>query len=511
MILPFFLLLILAWFFQNGRKHNGNRKNSIVPEKIAENANVIFSTLTLLLFIVFNLYLTDITPPAGPVNPAHLRNGYPNWLDQTLFWIGALTLFLSAIHQFCMNRFSHHASIFFGVILCIMIILQGIMQIRHGTWIWEKHPTWTLEEMDIQKKASLSFQGRQGHGLESSEITKQLEKSFLETRLAKFYRNSLLATDQGNAYELMATDRTPSMVVIERNDGFELKSPDSGKDRVRLTYSSFNKLTFQVEAGKAGYMVISYPFSNKWRSKINGKTSDIYRANGNLIATYVDKGNHTVTFQFYSHAMLIGVIVSCLTLWLIGIYFSLHTVSGTRRWTTLTVSTLLSLGAFLTWHLSLYNGENLPTEYQWTSIEFPPNENLSYGRPTRMSSIWSNEVPYNFYAGRAVDGDTQTAGFATNKRDSRSWWEVNLGRNRPIGEIAIHAGINGADNFPLHVYISENGENYKLITTIDIPSKIFPVRITIPETPAQFVRLARNQPGSLSLTEVEIFAPKDAL
>ena len=223
LMLPFIMLLILAWFFQNGRKHNGNINNSIVPEKIAENANVIFSTLTLFLFIVFNLYLTDITPPAGPVNPALLRNGYPNWLDHTLFWIGALTLFFAAIHQFFLNRFSHHASILIGVLLSIMISLQGIMQIRHGTWIWEKHPTWTLEEMDAQKKVSLSFSGHQGHNLESDEIIKQQEKSFLEPRLAKFYRNSLLATDQDEAYKLMATDRTPSTVVIERNDGFRKK------------------------------------------------------------------------------------------------------------------------------------------------------------------------------------------------------------------------------------------------------------------------------------------------
>ncbi len=511
MILPFLLLLILAWFYQTATQQNENRMNSIVPKKIADHATFIFATGTLFLFIVFNLFLTELTPPAAPVNPALLLGGgYPNWLDQSLLWIGTITLLFAAIHQFGMNRFSSHASIFFGVILCIMIILQGTLQIRHGTWIWEKHPTWTLEEMDAQKKASLSFQGRQGHGLESSEITKQIENSFLETRLAKFYRNALLATDQDNAYELMATDRTPSTVVIEGHDGFEIEAQDPGDDHIRLIYSSFNKLTFNLEAGKAGYMVISYPFSSQWSSQIDGEPSDMYRANGNLIATYVDKGNHTVTFQFYSKAMLFGVIVSCLTLWLIGIYFSLYTLSGNRRWITLTISIFLSLGAFLTWHLSLYNGENLSTEYQWSSIEFPPNDNLSYGRPTRMSSIWSDEVPYIFYAGRAVDGDSQTAGFATNKHDSRSWWEVNLGKTRLIGEIAIHAGINGADNFPLHVYSSENGKNYQLITTIDIPSKIFPVRITLPRTRARIVRLARTQPGPLSLAEVEIFAQRDA-
>ena len=508
MILPFLLLLILAWFYQTATQQNGNRMNSIVPKKIAEHATFLFATFTLLLYMGFNLYLTELTPPATPVIPALiLGGGYPSWLDQTLLWIGAITLLFAAIHQFGVNRFSHHASIFFGVILSIMIIFQGTIQIRHGTWIWGKTPTWTLEEMDAQKKASLSFKGRQGHGLESSEIPKQLEKSFLETRLAKFYRNALLATDQDNAYELMATDRTPRTVVLERNNGFAIEAQDPGNDQIRLIYSSFNKLTFNVEAGKAGYMVIAYPFSKQWSSYIDGEPSDIYRANGNLIATYVDKGNHAVTFQFYSTAMLIGVMVSCLTLLLIGIYFSLYTVSGNRRWITLTVSTLLSLGAFFTWHISLYNGENLSTEYQWSSIEFPPTENLSYGRPTRMSSIWSDEVPYNFYAGRAVDGDTKTAGFATNKHDNRSWWEVNLGRTRLIGEIVIHPGLDGAKNFPLQVYISENGENYKLITTITNSSNIFPVRVTIPATRAQFVRLARTQPGPMALKEVEIFTP----
>jgi hypothetical protein len=388
-----------------------------------------------------------------------------------------------------------------------MIILQGTLQIRHGTWIAEKQPTWTLEEMNTEKKASLSFKGIPGNAMGSGEIIKQLEKSFLETRLAKFYRNTLLATDQENAYERMATDRTPSTVVIERKDGFEIKTQDTGNDRIKLTYSSFNKLTFNVEASDAGYIVISYPFSDNWSSTIDGDASDMYRANGNLIATYVEKGNHIVTFQYLSTAALIGAIVSSLTLFSIGIYFSLYTVTGNQRWRTLTVSTFLSLGIFITWFISLHNGENLVTEYQWSSIEFPPNENLSYGRPTRMSSIWYDHMPYFYYAGRAVDGDTKTHGFITNKQDKRSWWVVNLGRTRQIGEIVIHAGIYGANNFPLNVYISENDENYKLITTINNSSNIFPVRVTIPGTRARFVMLARTQPGPMSLKEVEIFTP----
>jgi hypothetical protein len=67
MILPFIMLLILAWFFQTGTKQNGNIKNSIVPKKIAENANFIFAIFTFLLFIVFNLYLADPPPLQQPL------------------------------------------------------------------------------------------------------------------------------------------------------------------------------------------------------------------------------------------------------------------------------------------------------------------------------------------------------------------------------------------------------------------------------------------------------------
>ena len=258
-----------------------------------------------------------------------------------------------------------------------------------------------------------------------------------------------------------------------------------------------------------GILLLSYPFSTQWSSDIDGNPSDIYRANGNLIATYVEKGNHTVTFQYFSNAALIGVLVTCLTFLLIGIYFSQYIVREKLRWITLTVSTFLSLGAFLTWYISLHNGENLGTEYQWSSIEFPPNENLSYGRPTRMSSIKRAAYLYDVYAGKAVDGDTKSAGFATDKHDNHSWWEVDLGRTRVIGEIVIHAGIKGANNFPLHVYISEKGEHYKLIKTIHIGSKNFPIHVTIPPTRARIVRLARTQSGPMSLKEVEILSPRD--
>ncbi len=348
LLLPPIFMFVLAWFFRAGENETASRKTVIAPWHLLLLASAIFIAGFLLLA---GPGFTDYVP--AKIQPR------PGWVDTFIFWSGLFCLVLAAIRA---TRFP--VRIAAGCLLVCVVVFQGIVQLRYGTWIIQRQPTPTLEHMDQAKRASLAYAPADpGFGMESKTVIK---RGALASPWAAFYRQETNALPAASKSDAIAVPRP------EEPGRFPAPGEDiSGKDRVATAYTAFNRVVFDVDALRPGFLVLSVPFSPQWRASVDSRDSTVHRTDLNEQAVWLDSGKHKVEFRFHSPTAVAGMVISCLTAILTGVFLAWRSRPGGVRRAALIAVVLVPIGGFAWWWHSLYRGEDLRTKYVWVSPEQP--------------------------------------------------------------------------------------------------------------------------------------------
>ena len=114
-----------------------------------------------------------------------------------------------------------------------------------------------------------------------------------------------------------------------------------------------------------------------------------------------------------------GVVISCTVFAVIGLFICFRSSTGILRILVIIILLIISTGVFISWYNSLYNGDNLETEYTWHYQTPSITRNLAYGKKNWLSdsaaySRWT--FPHaswhlrqkNLYVSRFVDGNRKS-------------------------------------------------------------------------------------------------------
>jgi hypothetical protein len=398
------------------------------------------------------------------------------------------------------------------VVVAAVTCVQLLVHLRYGTWVQPKRDTPTLAQVKAQKRERLDYRQNAGRGLYTDVVLRQIERSVLEPFLGKVYRDHEVADDNDDAYVRMSRGRAPDVVVVE--GPLEAKPPvrqtvAAGEDRVRLVYSSFNRLTFEVVAGEVSFFGFGMPYSSRWAATVGGESVPVYRANGGAHAVVVPQGESRVDFRYSSPAAFWGTLLSFACLAALAAWSCHSHLAARRRRIWIAVSVALPLLLFVNWWHGLHHGDNLQTQFEWSSEGVPAAPNVAFGRPTAMSSIpYGAHRRHQYGSGKGVDGlRAAGSGFLTRKQ-SAPWWTVDLGEPRYLARIVLHDGRGGdeVNVRPLTIEASSDGERWSVIGTVGRPSAGDPIRITPPPgTNGRHVRVRASGSSYLGLDEVEIF------
>ncbi len=500
MLLPMMILLVLAWLFRRG-----DQPSVVWGRRLPIPLQTLVLGLSLIVYVTYYLFLEDDVPRAGFPLPARFRE-IPAWVYPVGFWLGVSVLGLAALHGI---RWRGRWIV--GALLALAVVSQTWVYLQHGTWVIPKRPTPTLAKMDKQKKIDMGYRGPPGNKLQSDLVGKKMTSSFLDQDLGKFYRNYIVVEDLDGAYEALAQRRTGHQIVVE---GYGGKSATDRKyveaddrDTVNLEEASFNRMVFTVEGHADGFFNLTAIDSHRWKATVDGEETRVYRANAGEQAVFMKAGRHRVEMRFMSAAAVAGMILSLVVLAGVGLFFGWRLTIGRLRIAILVASALLPVAIFCGWWSSLYGGDNLGTEYSWSSAQLPQPDNLAYGRPTSMSSIFRNQMPYPFYAGRAVDGDPVRTAFKTNRKRKLPWWQVDLGHPISIGRVVIHdgGGRSGKNHLPLKVMVSDDGASFELVKKVESRGTEKPWQIDMGGVSGRFVRLKSSGNRVMAFREVMVF------
>jgi len=369
--------------------------------------------------------------------------------------------------------------------------------------------------MTAEKQKKLDYHADlPGYGMGNNVVLRQAKRSYLEPFLGKIYTKHLNAENNEKAYALMEQGRTPDTVIVEQyKPGPEAKEQQPFRkisDRADLKYSSFNRLIFEAHASHPGFFGLAYPYTGHWQAFANGQKTPVYRANGASHAVRIPAGVSKVEFRYQSPASFWGMMLSCLTLGIIGLVAGLHTRKKSAAALIIAMSLTLSTCGFMLWYQSLYTGDNIGTAYRWTPEVSEHSSNLAYGKRTDMSSnYYGSAYPYIFASGRAIDGDrTPESGFMT-RLQKNPWWILDLHRPEMIGSVIIYESLRGPkyNTRPLKVAVSDDQKEWH---TTPVSNYGYPLKVIF-EKPvkARYVLIGASGYCRLAFDEVEAFLIED--
>ncbi|MBI5674614.1 MAG: discoidin domain-containing protein [Nitrospirae bacterium] len=492
-IIPSLMMLPLAWIVNAGTFSFRFKKQDVVLTP--------FIFLGLIALILIPLYLL----PVFLLKPA-LGYFTPHFLRKIPFRIEFLSVFfgMASLAALVLYEIYPRLKRVLGIFLCLMVLLQMGTILKYGTFIEKKVDNLTFQQMKVQKKEKLDFNFRQNPGLFHAVVLNHLSHSFMEPFLGKIYTQIIPVSSQDNAYKEMERERLPQQVFAE---GYDLekakvmneKNKNVKAGTVNLAFSSFNRLQFKVISPAPAIFGMAYPFTGHWRVWVNGEKVHVYRANGIAHAIEIPDGESLVEFRYWSKPFFWGMIVSCLTFAVIGLFVCFRGLKGLPRITGAVIVLIISAGGFMFWYNSLYRGHNLDTAYTWTYIPPANTPNLAYGKKTVVSyPLDSSEK--RFDSSSAVDGYIKPgAGF--------SFWKINealivdLKEPQRIKTIVLY----GEFKTNPEISFSQNGTRWQMGSFVIVKDSKNIMRIIF-EKPmdALFVKVKAID-SVLTIDEVEIY------
>jgi len=126
-------------------------------------------------------------------------------------------------------------------------------------------------------------------------------------------------SDEQTLVRLQDPDFRPDQVVL-LSDGKPSGQADGlSRDKVVITLYEPERVSVQVEANQAGYLVLADSWYPGWIASVDGQSSPIYRADYIFRAVALPPGQHAVVFEYRPMTFLWGALITLSSLVLAGI------------------------------------------------------------------------------------------------------------------------------------------------------------------------------------------------
>jgi len=500
MVLPFMFMLILAWMFQQKPV-----RLRLIGREITAYPVVPAAVVALIVFIIPKDFDYNELIDASRYVPANL-NVIPAVVSSVFFVSGAICL-ASIVLYGISNKLRTVAA----VIMVASVLTGTIAALRYGTWIVEGcQKTVTFAQMQNTLTRHLLYLDATGDRCRIM-TEEHLKRTFLEPTMARICRKYETVNSKEDAYQQLGKLREIDLAYIEGWQGKgNFSNSDPNIDSVKLKFSSFNNLIFDVVCAQPAFFVFSCPYSSRWQATIDGKIEPVYRCNAIEHAVRILPGKHSVEFRYCSPATSAGAVVSCLAFVAVIWYLCGNPRMVKIRRYALIAAMVFCVLLLMVIFYSFYNGGNIGTRYLWTSERIQPNlssrYNVAYGRKTTMS-----DVEMASYSSLGIDGDRDgTFGFfASDKK--QAWWQVDLGAEEDIHEIVIYKMRGGYSSLaiPFEVFLSPDGSTLSHKQTVTEKGTDDCWHISVPEIKTRFVGIRTLNSGLLSFSEVEVYKSND--
>ncbi len=458
--------------------------------------------MPLAVFVIMNVFADSYLSVSNVFVPEKI-NDISNSVHNYWFYLGVLNLVLAGAWIVCISK-AHSARNMVLACLAVGIFSQTALSMRYGTWVEENKVMPTLSQLDRNKYDEFVTEATPGFGLSQQSVVEQLDRSFIEPRLATLYRDVRSFSVKEAVWAFLGRERDfgQAAVFADQNIRVTPEQGIAGKDKINLVKASFNELIFDVNAHQQVLFATNIPFNDRWEVAVNGQTAQALEVNGNNLGAMIPAGAHSVQLRYVSQSMQVGLWLSLASFCFCVALFWFRSESKHRN-VLATGILAIGLGIYYIWMQSFYGTGYIPTAYSWQTPDQQARKNLAYGRTVAASSMASPQMPYLYSPSQAIDGDWQSRGYRSEAKGAPSW-KVDLGNTYLLDEIVIYG--EGQESFPISIWVSD-GHSGGFNQVAQIASYRPKIRISLEGkgVKSQYLVVAGPSGRILALKEVEVF------
>jgi uncharacterized membrane protein YfhO len=113
------------------------------------------------------------------------------------------------------------------------------------------------------------------------------------------------------------------MVILEKKPVVLHAGQYVGDEKLQAAITSYdlNSVTITTNSPIAGFVVLTDNYYPGWKVTVDGKPSELYRADYALRAVEVQAGDHTIIFSYTPITFTIGIGITCIGLLLSAALF----------------------------------------------------------------------------------------------------------------------------------------------------------------------------------------------
>jgi hypothetical protein len=121
-------------------------------------------------------------------------------------------------------------------------------------------------------------------------------------RRARIFYHAQTVSKQREAIKLWSSPEFPAEQTLLLEDSPQIDSGPAGalmSDPAEITAYANEKVTIEAEAKDDGWLLLLDAYYPGWKAAVDGKRSEIYRADGFFRAVKIPKGRHRVEFSYF--------------------------------------------------------------------------------------------------------------------------------------------------------------------------------------------------------------------
>ena len=110
-------------------------------------------------------------------------------------------------------------------------------------------------------------------------------------------------------------------VILEEKPGLQLKDSELSNEKVSIKQYRENIVSITTSTTANGLLVLSDNYYPGWKAYVDGKQTQIYRANYTFRSIFLPKGRHSIIFEYQPQSLKTGIIISLVSLTILAIIY----------------------------------------------------------------------------------------------------------------------------------------------------------------------------------------------
>ena len=363
-LLPFLLLLLLAWACGAGRVpvRVMGRTFALAPLAIAAMAAVVADAAWAMVSTP-GFDALELAPPTR-------IHEIPQEVVRGVWLLGIASLVTLAVYAQRPSRWA-------AALLVTLVLAQTTLVLRFGTWLADAKPSTTWHELVRRHRLRVGF-GRDdpGAGMTAAilvERRRALGGSGGALPMARLYWDVRRVASRAAAFDVLR-ERRGGVATLEEVDAGAAASraeviPEAaaaaGQGYVRLLHASFNRFVFGTRTTHPALLVFHQPYARAWTASFGDEDRPVEIANGAYLGVAVPAGETVVEMRYDSAAARAGACLSVAAALAIALIGAARLRGRMARVAAGVAVLALALATALGWQRSLYGGSHLGTSFEW--------------------------------------------------------------------------------------------------------------------------------------------------